>query len=273
MAGLAHATIHSRLLIVDTYGLKELSHGKGSSINHFNLPGKFIKSRNVSFLAKCWRRLAFSKPLSRFNLGVFVAPNLGYRPEIDTDSKRFFFIEGFFHTYKYYNFLQSDLVLSGLELKKSSNWLIDKLDVISKKRVCAAHLRLGDFEANWEHFGILSVDYYRKEFTRLMDLDIEEIWIFSNDIAKAKELFAEFSLIDLKFIDPPKEASDAESLVLLSNAKYIITGNSTFSWWAALISKPSAIVVAPEPFFRSEKPIDYFYPLGWSLATSIWQDY
>ena len=273
MAGLTYAVNNSRMLIVDVSGLKDLSHGLGSSITHFNLPGRFVKSDLISFVAKTWRRIATQKVLSRFNLGVFVAPNLGFQREILSSSQRVFFLEGFFHTHAYFDFLQKTGHLFSLELKSPSSWLNQNVSLLANKKIATAHLRLGDFESSWRHFGILAADYYIREFGVLKELGVEEIWVFTNDIPKAKKLFANYSLISLRFIEPPSDVPDAESLYLMSKSDYIITGNSTFSWWAAIISKQGTRVVAPLPFFRSEEGLELFYPSSWNLSDSVWQDY
>jgi hypothetical protein len=47
-----------------------------------------------------------------------------------------------------------------------------------------------------------------------------------------------------------KEFSPAQTLFLMSQANNFIISNSTYSWWAAFLSKDiNAVVVSPNPWF------------------------
>jgi hypothetical protein len=103
--------------------------------------------------------------------------------------------------------------------------------------------------------------------------EIDEYWIFSDAEIDIREWsFLETSKI--RVIKPPHSSSAAESLVVMSRARWIIAANSTFSWWAGfLFSVTPKTVIAPSPFFRSGQEIFDLYPQDWLVVPALWIDF
>jgi hypothetical protein len=117
------------------------------------------------------------------------------------------------------------------------------------------HIRRGDYvsnaHANQIH-GICDLDYYLRSvehFTQI--LNNPHFFIFSDEPKKARN--------NLKLVYPAtvvdRNGADKsyEDLRLMSQCKHHIIANSTFSWWAAWLSKnQNKIVLAPKRWFKSD---------------------
>ena len=69
---------------------------------------------------------------------------------------------------------------------------------------------------------------------------------------------------DLSFVENSKLTA-AENLVLMSMATAIICANSTFSYWAGLISSKSCHKVIPSKWFKNQDLAIDFFPSGWQI--------
>ena len=135
----------------------------------------------------------------------------------------------------------------------------------------AIHLRRGDYVALKDSFGVLSNKFYLMAIDRLKEImSPSRIVIFSNDIDAANSLAKEIGPLASVF-RPNSDISDAAILIELSGFNYIVTANSSYSWWAATINK-NKTVVYPKPWFRSlEEPKDLIPP-RWISSVASWID-
>jgi hypothetical protein len=148
---------------------------------------------------------------------------------------------GYFQSVGYFNQYEQ-LIRYYFEPK---NGVKDKL--LSKYRdvlpnSCAIHIRRagkGDSvtrDAFW-----VPLKYYQMAMNLLPK--IQNFLIFSNDINWCEKHFKGKNFVFVK------HQSNIEDLFLMSMCKHNITGNSTFSWWAAWLNKnPLKKVVAPNPW-------------------------
>lgn len=96
----------------------------------------------------------------------------------------------------------------------------------------ALHVRRGDYVSiNGHH--LLPLDYYKEALTYTKG----KVYIFSDDLFWCKENFTNAIFVD---------ESDYHSIELMKLCKHKIIANSTFSWWAAMLSKSTGVVVAPK---------------------------
>jgi hypothetical protein len=112
-------------------------------------------------------------------------------------------------------------------------------------RPIVLHVRQGDYLGLEHIFGSLPERYYQ---SALKAIEIEgssaPFWIFSDAPDQISRSL-------LKFLNPdrvigPKEISrPVENLVLMSLGRSLIAANSTFSWWASLISDEDSQVIVP----------------------------
>jgi hypothetical protein len=100
--------------------------------------------------------------------------------------------------------------------------------------------------------------FYQKALNIILEkTDNPVIYIFSDDIAWVKQN-VEFPY-STKFVSEP----DYIELFLMSQCKYNIIANSTFSWWAAWLNTfEGKIVVAPKNWHNS-KANKSIYPSDW----------
>jgi hypothetical protein len=113
------------------------------------------------------------------------------------------------------------------------SWLNNSVTSSTKETVStycnfnAVHVRRGDFEISKSTTGILSFEY----FTQLTNPSVRTI-VLTDDllaIPKIKDSFPAALVLG------PNEVSPPDAMYIMVNSKYLITSNSTFSWWAAVI--------------------------------------
>ena len=61
-------------------------------------------------------------------------------------------------------------------------------------------------------------------------------------------------------------------LCLMSLCNDFIIANSTFSWWGAILSTKSKIVIAPDPWFKNGLQIKNLIPPNWIKLNAAWED-
>lgn len=163
-----------------------------------------------------------------------------------------FCIEGYYQSYKYFDKLQFEQTLNidtFTYLKPSIN------DV-------ALHIRRTDYTKNNFH-KVISLDYYYNCLRKIMtQIDINRIYIFSDDINWCKQHFdlqhaktvdainaveAVDAINAVEFVDL---SSDVEELCFMKQFKTIVVANSSFSWWAAYLGREK-VIYSPENWFNN----------------------
>jgi hypothetical protein len=275
LAGRAVSQISGRTLLIDVEGIGSSDHGPKSSLTDFNLDGMVLNKKFVSWVFSLVRRA--SGRLRRFYAfpSIYIAKDAGYCEDLISRAPQIRYLEGFFHTYKYSDLRSSHASEFQLTLKnQSSNWLQEIYADLKNLNICAVHIRHGDYIKTWSHYGVLSSDYYEDALSNLESSKIDEIWIFtdsSNLILDEWEFLKPFKV---RIINPPDTSTASESLAAMSRAQWIITANSTFSWWGGFMSSPSRkTVLYPTPFFRKGAEIREFVPSDWLAIQSRWIDF
>ena len=113
------------------------------------------------------------------------------------------------------------------------------------------HVRRGDYvniKRNSNIFSVLELDYFNKAIKYLKNFHKDLcFYIFSDDIAWAKENFKGENFI---FIEGGKPIDD---FLKMSNCKYNIISNSTFSAWAAYLNNfEDKIVIYPSKWYKNK---------------------
>lgn len=113
-----------------------------------------------------------------------------------------------------------------------------KSEVLSSKMI---HIRRGDFVVNKQTVGLLAIEYFSEQvhpeeaITILTDADSRDSEILKN--------FPNALILGTDSVDT------WTSFSLLANSNYLIASNSTFSWWAGILSAAQGgLVIAPTPW-------------------------
>lgn len=134
---------------------------------------------------------------------------------------------------------------------------------ITKCNSLSIHVRRGDYVTIPGHV-VLPFLYYI-EAAELIP-DAEEIFIFSDDITWCREKFKKsYFDIPITFVDEKEYLA----LDLMRQCKHNVIANSTFSWWAAMLTTNTfQIVVAPKiwrvnPVEQAKMEDNSFIPTDW----------
>ena len=178
-------------------------------------------------------------------------------------------IVGHFMSPKYFSNIDSTLLFRELHSPLSS-WGEQILIDIQQRESIGVHIRLGDY-LNQKSIIIPSEKYYLKAIDHLQKSlgRKSKILIFSDEPKRVKDYFPilhEKSQI----IYPEVGVSVAENLWLLSKCSAFVCSNSTFSWWAANLSRVEANnIVAPKNFHTNYEWIDVNKELWWENSVFI----
>jgi hypothetical protein len=169
-------------------------------------------------------------------------------------------LRGYYQSYKYF---EDSVGNAGMQdwtlINESSKFLILKKYLKTKKFI-AIHVRGGDYLNSI--YSNLDFAYYEEALKQIKyllgDLDVV---VFTNDIQHAKQIFKAHQ--DLEFLNQ-EGLRASEAMILMSYGDGIVTANSTFSYWAAMINN-SINIVAPLKWYKTKSVDRNFYPLNWKL--------
>jgi hypothetical protein len=180
-------------------------------------------------------------------------------------------VRGFFQDYRVAKDFISTFGKDALSLKKESVNLERMSDDIFLKNVVGIHIRRGDYLNYKDTFGLLSHDYYLGAFKTLNEsMSFSEAIIFTDSPEMVGELKIQLSIHSR--IVSPKDLSTSETMTLMSRCSGLITSNSTFSFWAAIIGNDLKVVI-PSPWFKSSdvwlQSADFMNP-DWIKQEAVW---
>ena len=120
------------------------------------------------------------------------------------------------------------------------------------------HVRRGDY-VKFSDIHYLQEDDYYKNALQHFNIPATQFLIFSDDISYCKTRDVFNSLPNKEFIDNPNEL---EVLAKMASCKGgAICANSTFSWWGAILSSSSKIIV-PNHWGKDEPK--FLIPDNWT---------
>jgi len=288
VALLAKSTCHSETLL----DVRNISTHDNSSVKSFVLPIDFTDS-NRNFMLKSSLfaldlRVMFSKILRRAKL--LSDPQLNHYFSSRAQGGGFDdqlmewiqatsgplatrYIEGYFQTFKYFrDFVQSkDFQLT---LRNPSYWFQSMYPIAERHRPTAIHVRRGDYrdQRAQQVFGLLDKQYFLDAISlvRSKEPKPSEIWIFSDSISEVRAEL-EPHIPDALFVETPKDVDAAEVLLIMAACGSLVISNSTFGYWAGLVSKTAQFVVAPTKWFKGQEDPEQLVPPDWHRVTSRWK--
>ena len=105
-----------------------------------------------------------------------------------------------------------------------------------QKSGAAMHMRLGDFKnTSW---GTLPSDWYLARVKNLMDLGVQTLDCYSDDLIESKTIIEKWNLgLTFRFPEDRRLSAPHELLYTLSQYPMMISSNSTLSWWASYFNR------------------------------------
>lgn len=180
---------------------------------------------------------------------------------------------GYYQSWRYVESILPIFPASDKILKKPSEWFQNLSLIALRDRPIIIHVRRGDYKKLSDTFGLLAMEYYSSGLKIVREhLPNNPIWIFSDDLNEAREILQPVLPTDANWISPPEGTDPVESLILMSFGAGNIIGNSTFSWWGAMLNRHSVVTVAPKKWFRGMADPKDLYPKSWVLVPSAWED-
>jgi len=211
-------------------------------------------------------------PTIASHLKQYRASIVGYDPRL-TEITPGTTVLGYFQTWRYFAAVRNQLPVSAFEPADPSNWFKSMMEKARSTDILAIHVRRGDYLEVGE-IGVLSTDYYSRalKLLRSSRLEWKEVWVFSDEPEAAKKLLEQDLAGTIShYVEAPLGSPDFESLLLMSHAKLLITANSTFSFWAAILGTKDKKVFYPHPWFRAmDNPVD-LCPPWWVAVDSGWE--
>ena len=250
----------------------------GSNLQSFDLNGEiknycylpsFIFKFNLRLFDKIYNYINFYRKYLFRIKKFYMSPSIGFDSKV-LNLRGPFTIVGYFQSWKYVIEQLENLDGRTLKLKSPSDWYLAMESKIRVEDPIVIHVRRGDLKSILNTSGLLSIDYYHDA---LINLEIKkQIWVFSDEIDAIRNKLTSLPNLDFVFIECPKDNDPAESMMLMSKASKIIIGNSTFSWWSAILGNKNKVVIAPKPFYRDQDEPQFFIPDNWTRIQSKWEN-
>ena len=141
----------------------------------------------------------------------------------------------------------------------------------NKERIVVVHARRTDYLKNQDiinYHGPLSIDYYNEAINKMSNEIEDPIFILAADDSSFwSSVINELPQLNNRNIYIIDDDNEIRTLALLQQFQHFIIANSTFSWWAAWLSKDTKKVIAPSKWFGPTGPQNYkdIYIPSWEL--------
>ena len=207
------------------------------------------RTLDLRFKALGFVQNRFPKIFMKFFSGLdFVEKNTYSFENLDISFK---YYSGYFQHWKHvHNSLES--------FESELDFVIDEQleslpEFFSQSPYGVVHFRQGDLLNYRKTMGNLNFEYFEKSISAALT-DCEEeirVIVLTDDKDAALKHFVNLAVE----VYGPDEISEWQGLAAMSAAKFVITSNSTFSWWGALLaSRRGGIAYIPSPWFLNWQP-------------------
>ncbi len=176
--------------------------------------------------------------------------------EINSDA----YFAGHFNSPKYFEKIKGSIlkVFTFNEIKERDENNLKILTKIKNTESVSIHVRRGDYVGT--NLEVCDKNYYEEAFKFLENKLLNErrlikenitIFIFSDDINWCKNNLDFLNDYEMIFVDWNKKENSFIDMQLMSECKYNIISNSSFSWWGAYLNQEiNKIVLVPEFWFK-----------------------
>jgi hypothetical protein len=141
-----------------------------------------------------------------------------------------------------------------------------EIPVIFDTEVTVINVRRGDYLIYQNYHPVVSPEYIHKALTLVPS---KQYIVASDDIPWCKE---HLNIPDAIYLEGWKIH---EQLWIMAMCHHFVISNSSFSWWAAYLSRhPGKIVIAPETWFGPEGPATWedMYCKGWTILPTYFNN-
>lgn len=163
-------------------------------------------------------------------------------------------INGFFQSWKYFENIKQDLL--DVYFKPADEVLQQLNKYVISEHSLGISVRRGDYLMLQENHCVLGLDYYQAVLNKYFTDNVDQIYVFSDDVEWCRAVFGE----DVIFV----QDTIGTQLFLMSKMKHLILSNSTFAWWGAYLNQQNGLVIAPTPWFgpnyQDKETSDLYYP-------------
>ena len=292
-AGLEKCESFSKLIVDSTYGSPRLTEKGKPEISSFSLDyyevikevkrckftlllGQKVYGLAIRAIKKRSRVERYLAQLivsflnySRFGrlMPTFIPIDLGWDEKFK--SFRNGYIVGYCQSYMYSS--NSHSKLRKLRLENASNIFRALHEEIILDSPLILHLRRGDYRDENE-FGLLDLDFYKRSYEKFSsEHSIRPCWLFSDSQDEFEIQYFKKELNISKFVDS-NIVPTSEAFELMRHGSGYIIGNSSFSWWAAMLAYDlDAPVFAPSPWFKLGESPSQLLPPHWITVESSFE--
>ena len=272
-AGVYYAAINNLKLKVRLN--ESTSRHKNSSISSFSSnslminPPKLIRETlDARLLQKTIKKLTPTIRAHEINESI---TEIAIHPSRVTDIKHNgnIILNGYFQSAQIFSLSRSlGLSLDPILLNESI-WFKEMSKKIEDENPILMHVRRGDYAAS-SQWGMLGMKYYQDAIDHIGPSNKRKIYMFTDDFPVVHEELMNSKLHNrVELVSPPQGSTAAEILLLISRATNIVTANSTFSIWSALLAT-NADVIVPSQFYRRTDSNSERYLPNWHLVSPNW---
>jgi hypothetical protein len=214
-----------------------------NTIGFSNLPKKSFDGSDTIFNFNIIKNKNYVSPKKQYREKYFYFDESIFTIDDDTD------IFGYFQSWKYFDnireILKREIIPTDTsKIQSINNFLYDFNP--KNEKVCAIHVRRGDYLKKEEYHPVCNKTYYENS------LNIESIKYMKKIIVTDDKEWCEQNFTNIP-ISP--FINNIEDLWLMKNCDAVIMANSSFSWWGAYLGK-NEIVIAPKNWFGSAANIN-----------------
>lgn len=194
--------------------------------------------------------------------------NRNYNPVVPSNNTHTIYV-GYYQSESYFNKYSEHIKSLFSPTSEFTERIKKELPFIFEKRVTVINVRKGhDYLALPRYHPTVSVEYLNKAIEKIPQTDV--YLVASDNLEWCKENLSH--LPNVHYLEGYKSF---EQLWILSFCHNFIISNSSFSWWAAYLSRQvNKIVVAPETWFGPDGPNSWndIYCNGWIVLPTYFNN-
>ena len=174
------------------------------------------------------------------------------------------YLHGYWQGYDYFESIIA-IIQNEFEVKEQINpENLELYKQITETESVCVHIRRGDFLLASNKLYNCSNAYFINGMRELEKNNSQlKFFIFSDDIEDVKKNF-DFEGRNVVFVE--KNNPDYEELRLMYSCNHFIISNSTFSWWAANLSKrENKMIIAPKEWYTDHRDMSHIINKEWII--------